>query len=192
MASNEKPPNDSKSFLGRSVSYRMIINDQTVKAVWKEEQLNKSIFPSFESAFRALGFDNVDWWKLLKKIAFGGKVKVKGPIFPEIPQYSDETIGGFMSSECALAKTLLIRVFNVEDNLAYLREPTTIGVEGTLKVCRADAALRRSVVMFTANDHPGKPLYRVIIDAHQGRVTRLFRFQPSTHWVCSRFPENCD
>jgi hypothetical protein len=188
MASDEQP---SEHFLGRSITYRLNVNDQYVKAVWKEEQLKKSIYPSFETAFRALGYDNVDWWNLLGKIAFGGKIKVKGPIFPKIPSYTDETIVHFMGSECALAKTLLNRVFNVEDNLPYSREPTAIGVEGTLKICRADAALRRSVITFRALDHPGKAFYRVIIDAHQGSVTRLFHFQPSIHWVCSRFPENC-
>ena len=188
---DEKKERLTDSFVGRSITRRMVSNNQTVKAVWKEEQLMNCIFPSFERVFRALGYDKVDWWKLLGIIAFGGEIKLKGPKFPSISDYTDETIDHFMISEIAMAKTLLNCVFNKEENLAYLRESTTIEVEATFKKCTPNVAFRRSEITFKALDHPDRAFYRVGIDGRQGRVTRLFQFQPSIQWVCTRFPENC-
>jgi len=87
---HEKSP-ESKHFRGRSVSRVVIANDQLVKAVWKEEQLQKFIFPSFERVFRALGFDKVEWWDLLRTVAFGGEIYLKGPKSIEPPSYTSET-----------------------------------------------------------------------------------------------------
>ena len=188
---DEKKERPTDSFVGRSITRRMAANNQFVRAAWKEEQLKKCLFPSFERVFRALGYDNVDWWKLLEIIAFGGEVKLKGPKFPNISEYTDETIDHFMISECAMAKALLNCVFSKEDNLAYTRESTTIEVAGTLKKCTPNVEFRRSVITFKALDHPDRAFYRVSIDGRQGRVTRLFQFQPSIAWVCTRFPENC-
>jgi len=86
---SERPP---EHYRGRSISYVMRVNNQIVKAVWKEEQLQKYIFPSFERVFRALGFDKVDWWDLLETVAFGGEIYLKGPKSIEPPSYTRETM----------------------------------------------------------------------------------------------------
>jgi hypothetical protein len=188
---DEKKERPTSWFVGRSITRCIAVNNQFVRAAWKEEQLKKCLFPSFERVFRALGYDNVDWWKLLEIIAFGGEVKLKGPKFPNISDYTDETMDHFMISECAMAKALLNCVFNKEDNLAYSTESTTIEVAATLKKCTPNVAFRRSEINFKALDHPHSAFYKVAIDGRQGTDTRLFQFQPSIEWVCTRFPENC-
>ena len=49
MAFSENGTEADDLFLGRSIMRVMILNDQTVKAVWKEEQLQKYIFPRLET-----------------------------------------------------------------------------------------------------------------------------------------------
>jgi hypothetical protein len=106
---SERPP---EHYRGRSISYVMRVNNQIVKAVWKEEQLQKYIFPSFERVFRALGFDKVDWWDLLGKVAFGGEIYLKSPKSIEPPSYTSETIDYCLKPQRALAQSLLNQVFN--------------------------------------------------------------------------------
>ncbi len=50
---NERPRDESASehYRGRSISRVMRVNNQIVKAAWKEEQLQNNIFPSFERVF---------------------------------------------------------------------------------------------------------------------------------------------
>jgi hypothetical protein len=48
---NERPKDESASehYRGRSISRVMRVNNQIVKAVWTEEQLQKYIFPRLET-----------------------------------------------------------------------------------------------------------------------------------------------
>jgi hypothetical protein len=48
---NERPRDESASehYRGRSISRVMRVNNQIVKAVWTEEQLQKYIFPRLET-----------------------------------------------------------------------------------------------------------------------------------------------
>ena len=157
MAFNNNEIDGSEPFCGRSVSCVIGVNRQIVKAVWKEEQLEKYIFPSFERVFRALGFDKVDWWDLLGKVAF---------------------------SHCS------IKFSTKKDNLAYLRDPTDIGIVGTHIKCHP-GAFRGTEVTFRALDLPDDAFYFVEIVGHEGGDTHRFHFEPSISWLCSRFPHNC-
>ena len=185
----DDPPDESEHFLGRSISRVIILNDQTVKAVWKEEQLKKYIFPSFQRVFQALGFHKVDWWDLLTKVAFGGDIYLMGAKSTEPPSYTEKTIEHILKSQRTLAQSLLNQVFNKEDNLAYFSEVTTILVERTLIKVDPGASTWAQIV-FRALDLPDKATYRVIIEGNKGGDTHLFRFQPSVSWLCSRFPQN--
>jgi hypothetical protein len=187
---SERPP---EHYRGRSISRVMRVNNQIVKAVWKEEQLQKYIFPSFERVFRALGFDKVDWWDLLGKVAFGGKIYLKGPKSIEPPSYTSETMDYCLKPQRALAQSLLNQVFNKKDNLAYLRDPTDIGIVGTrIRIHPGPpGAFRGTEVTFRALDLPDNGFYIVTIGGRKGCDTHRFHFEPSISWVCSRFPENC-
>ena len=68
-----------RHFYGRSFQFKQSSNWQTIKVVYKEETLINTIFPSFERAFKALGFAEVEWWGLLKLVAIGGEVVMTGP-----------------------------------------------------------------------------------------------------------------
>jgi hypothetical protein len=168
----------------------VIANDQLVKAVWKEEQLQKFIFPSFERVFRALGFDKVEWWDLLRTVAFGGEIYLKGPKSIEPPSYTSETIDFCLKPQRALAQSLLNQVFNKKENLAYLRDPTDIGKVGT-RIKLHPGTFRGTEVTFRALDLPDSGFYSVQIVGRKGCDTHRFRFEPSIEWACSRFPENC-
>ena len=183
---SERPP---EHYRGRSISRVMRVNNQIVKAVWKEEQLQKYIFPRFERVFRALGFDKVDWWDLLGKVAIGGEIYLKGPKSIEPPSYTNETIDYCLKPQRALAQSLLNQVFNKEDNLAYLRDPTDIGKVGTR--IKIHPAFWGTEVTFKKLDLPDSAFYFVKIRGRKGSDTHRFHFEPSINWVCSRFPENC-
>jgi hypothetical protein len=137
---NERPPDEYEFYLGRSITRVMTVNNQIVKAVWKKEQLEKYIFPSFERVFRALSFDKVEWWDLLGKVAFGGEIYLKGRKSIEPPSYTKETIDHCLKPQRALAQSLLNLVFNKEDNLTYLRDSTDIGTVGTHIKCNPGAS----------------------------------------------------
>ena len=62
--------------------------------------------------FRALGFDKVDWWDLLGKVAFGGEIYLESPKSIEPPSYTSETIDYCLKPQRALAQSLLNQVFN--------------------------------------------------------------------------------
>ena len=190
MAFNNNEIDGSEPFCGRSVSCVIGVNRQIVKAVWKEEQLEKYIFPSFERVFRALGFDKVDWWDLLRKVAMGGVIYLKGPKSIEPLSYTKETIDYCLKPQRALAQSLLNQVFNKKDNLAFLRDPTDIGIVGTHIKCHP-GAFRGTEVTFRALDLPDDAFYFVEIVGHEGGDTHRFHFEPSISWLCSRFPHNC-
>ncbi len=187
---HEKSPDKSNHFRGRSVSRVVISIDQIVNARWKEEQLQKFIFPSFERVFRALGFDKVEWWDLLRTVAFGGEIYLKGPKSIEPPSYTSETIDFCLKPQRALAQSLLNQVFNKKENLAYLRDPTDIGKVGT-RIKLHPGTFRGTEVTFRALDLPDSGFYSVQIVGRKGCDTHRFRFEPSIEWACSRFPENC-
>ena len=180
-------------FYGRCITLRPLKNGQTIQIVWKELQLINSIFPSFDRAFRALGFDKVDWWHLLRRVAFGGEVELKGPRYINYPSYNEATIKDvFMLPERALAKALLNCVFNKKANIAYLREPITIEETGSGYKFDTSIKFRKIVIMFHASGAPEREAYRIVIEGSGENLnTHLFQFQPSNDWLCSRFPENC-
>ena len=180
-------------FYGRCITLRPLKNGQRIQIVWKELQLINSIFPSFDRAFRALGFDKVDWWDLLGRVAFGGAVELKGPRYINYPTYNEEKIQDvFMLPERALAKALLNNVFNKKANIAYIREPITIEVKGSGYKFDTSIRFRKTIIIFNVLGAPKGETYCIIIEGSRENLnTHLFQFQPSDDWLCSRFPENC-
>ena len=183
---------DDDQFHGRSITLFPLKNGQTIKAVWKETQLIQSIFPGFDRSFRAFGFDKVDWWDLLAKVATGGRVELTGPGYINPINNRRSIRDVFMLPERALAKALLNCVFNKKANISYMRDPITIEVKGSCFEFNTLTGCRRASIIFHALGEPEEDNLRVIIQGTGENLnTHLFQFQPSNAWLCGRFPENC-
>ncbi len=128
--------------------------------------------------------------KLLRTVAFGDEIYLKGPTSIKPPSYTSETIDFCLKPQRALAQSLLNQVFNKKENLAYLRDPTDIGKVGT-RIKLQPGTFRGTKVTFRALDLPDSGFYSVQIVGSKGCDTHRFRFEPSIKWACSRFPENC-
>ena len=85
-----QPANDS--FDGLSLIIRPFGNGQTIKIVYRMDQLHESLFPAFTSAFRAHGFDDVPWENLLYALTVGGEIDLMGKRFINRQTYAPHTM----------------------------------------------------------------------------------------------------
>ena len=169
-------------------------NGQTIKIVYDRQQLQTSLYPAFESAFRAHGFDEVPWEDLLKVLTVGGEVDLKGKKFINRQAYAPHTMDSvFMRRERALVSELMTIVFNTADNVSYMRELTPFEEVATSLQFNTSIAFRKATILYHAMDEPREDTYRIIIEG-EGKGANLhvhrFKFQPSRYWHCHRYPEN--
>ena len=171
-------------------------NWQTIKIIYDCQQLQKSLYPAFKSAFRAHGFDEVPWEDLLKVLTVGGEVDLKGKKFINRPAYDPHTMdSAFMRRDRALVSELMTIVFETADNVSYMRELAPCEVVATSLEFDASIALRKTTMLYHALDGHLRDTYRIIIEgAGTGANLRVhrFKFQPSRYWHCQRYPENVE
>jgi hypothetical protein len=167
---------------------------QTIKVLYLMPQLCEHLYPAFATAFRVHGFDAVPWKDLLKKLTVGGEVDLKGKKFYNRKTYSPHTMEKvFMRRERDLVLELMTIVFNNRFSLAYARELTPFKQVSASLQFNTSIALRKTVLLFRADDGPMEDLYRVIIEGEGAgdnlRIHR-FKFQPSNCWLQARYPQD--
>ena len=193
---DQAPVNDRQEdkhlFLGRSLMFAPLINGHRVNLVYSHKQLNNAVYP--EMALRLLegGFPKVDdMWSLLRVIATGGSVVLKGPSFINRKSYHMDTMGDvFMKTERTLVKALLTAVFSENANVTYGRVPISFKmVQGTYEF-NSKKAFRSITLLFHAQNQPLEDLYRVRVEG-VGRDLSMhqFTFEPSITWLTLRYPE---
>ena len=169
-------------------------NLQTIKIVYNNQQLLSSLYPDFQSAFRAHGFDDVPWEKLLYVLTVGGEVDLMGKKFINRQAYAQHTmVRLFMRRERALVSELMTIVFNRARNVSYMRELAPFEEVATSLQFDASIALRKTTMLFHAVHGPEADTYRIIIEGEgTGENLRIhrFKFQPSRCWHCRRYPED--
>ena len=171
-------------------------NGQTIKIVYRRQQLLESVYPALKATFRAHGFDEVPWADLLKVITVGGEIVLKGKKFINRQSYAPHTMQKvFMRHERALAWELMTIVFNKADTVSYMRELAPFEEVGTALEFDFANALRKTTMLCHAVNTPREDTYRIIIEG-EGKGANLFvhrfQFQPSRAWHCRRYPENVD
>jgi hypothetical protein len=191
---NVPPEDDDHEFYGHCCTIRPLQNGQTIRVLWKDKQLQEPLYPGFESTFRELGFDKVDWGDLLWKVAFGGEVALKGLRFINKQHYNASSMYDvFMLSERALVKELLNIVMSKKANIAYMKERISFKQRGVCLKFDPSLAYRHTTLVFQARDECERDAYRIIIEGSGTGLylyTHTFQFQPSQTWLCQRFPQN--
>ena len=171
-------------------------NVQTIKIVYRRQQLLESVYPALKATFRAHGFDEVPWADLLKVITVGGEIVLKGKKFINRQSYAPHTMQKvFMQRERALVCELMTIVFNKADTVSYLREQAPFEEVATGLEFNTAIALRKTSIMYHAVGEPRGDTYRIIIEGEgSGANLRFhrFKFQPSRDWHCRRYPENVE
>ena len=132
-----------------------------------------------------------DTWSLLRVVATGGSVILKGPSFINRKSYHMDSMGDvFMKTERTLVKALLTAVFSENANVTYGRVPISFKmVQGTYEF-NSKKAFRSISLLFHAQSQPFEDLYRVRVEG-VGRDLSMhqFTFEPSLNWLCNRYPE---
>ena len=167
---------------------------QTIKVLYPMPQLCEHIFPALATAFRIHGFDAVPWKGLLKKLTVGGEVDLNGKKFYNRKTYSPHTMEKvFMRRERDLVLELMTIVFYNRVTLPYAREPTPFKQVSASLQFDTSIALRKTILLFHADDGSMEDLYRVIIEGKGAgdnlRIHR-FKFQPSRCWHQARYPQD--
>ena len=189
---------DKHHFMGRSLTVPPFANGHTVRLVFRDKQLREFIYPDLERTLTSLGFDKVDGWDMLTKVAVGGTISLKGPRFQNQPCYNSRTIRTvFMLHERALVHALMTVVFDEQSNVSYGRSPTSFKEVTAGFGFNTETAFRKTTLIFRAekrsrDDYPSRDdTYRVIIEgAGEDLCIHRFQFQPSSTWLCRRYPEN--
>ena len=167
---------------------------QTIKILYLMPQLCEHLYPAFAAAFRLHGFDAVPWKDLLYALTIGGEVDLKGKKFYNRKTYSPHTMDKvFMRRERDLVLELMTIVFDTRVTLAYARELTPFKQVSASLQFDSSIALRKTILLFRADDGPMEDLYRVIIEGEGAgdnlRIHR-FKFQPSRCWHQARYPQD--
>ena len=187
-----QPANDS--FDGMAFIIRPFGNGQTIKILYRMDQLLAFLFPAFTSAFLAHGFDDVPWENLLYALTVGGEIDLMGKRFINRQTYAPHTMERlFMQRERALVSELMAIVFNSADTIAYMRDLTPYEEVATCLQFEYAIALRKTTMVYRAVEGPPGDTYRIIIEGvGKGEALRhhRFSFQPSRSWHCRRYPEN--
>jgi hypothetical protein len=185
-------------FVGRSATFALG-NGHVVKFVYKEGQLNEKIFPAMKDALENGGFKpqfpmgncGESWmWDLLTLVSVGGSVSFTGPMYPNPRSYKMDTMKDvFMKPERALVKELMTIVFGMDDHASFGRTSISFDEVYARFKFDTDTASRSALLMFRA-ENQSEDLYRVKIEgAPDDLSTHIFSFEPSTTWLCSRYPQ---
>ena len=185
---------DADHFRGWAVVLRPLSNGHRCRFVYKLQQLEESVFPALKREFQESGFGEVPWVDFLRLVTTGGEVTLEGPKFINRKSYNPvhmmETV--FMRRERAFAMALLTIVFSKASNVPYKREPVSLEAVATRLKFDASIALRKTTVIFHAENASHDDIYRIIIEG-EGKGKNLhkhrFKFQPSESWLCHRYPE---
>ena len=167
---------------------------QTIKILYLMPQLCEHLYPAFAAAFRVHGFDAVPWKDLLYTLTVGGVIDLKGKKFYNRKTYTPHTMEKvFMRRERDLVLELMTIVFDTRVTLPYERELTPFKQVSASLQFNSSIALRKTILLFHAEDGSEGDLYRVIIEG-EGAADNLrihrFKFQPSRCWHQARYPQD--
>ena len=167
---------------------------QTIKILYLMPQLCEQLYPAFAAAFRVHGFDAVPWKDLLYALTIGGEVVLKGKKFYNRQTYAAHTMEKvFMRRERDLVLELMTIVFYNRVTLPHARELTPFKQVSASLQFDTSIALRKTILLFHADDGSMEDLYRVIIEGKGAgddlRIHR-FKFQPSICWHQARYPQD--